>query len=432
MSSPSSLPVFVERWLDRLAVEQTILVQSGVIFPLSVFLATRWVVEHIFISQPPFAILGQKLFPNKKYATTKVVLNLLPFFFYYFRLLVNKTLTGPLSPQFLGTGQAGRGWRGFPRYKRAARYFGMTLHKAARDYSDDNYLFAVHPHGVFCLSALLGLSTNGCGFDDDPDLKHLDVRFAVADFPFLVPGMREYALNTGAISPCAAALCKNFSAQKSVAVIPGGVDEALLAGAADDKMRLVLKNRKGFVKCALLAGVKIVPVLSFGENALYPQIFVRSLAGFQQWQRKTLGFAVPIVGRADCRRNPFGLAPTKRKITMVLGEPFCPVQYLGPMFPTRDDVSRTTTSRGGPAIAGAGPRPGIKTVLAVAELSVQRLDAAVVAAHAGYLEHLRKLHARYAKKFGARCDQQLEFVSVSEARSAAMLERMMRTPTAKL
>ena len=216
-----------EQWLDRLAVEQTILVQSGAIFPTSVFLFTRFLIRKLLSlsltsestsdsDQLNQLKKGLSLLSTNPSVSTGVISNLgglIPFLLYYGRLFYKKQLYGPLSPQFLGNAMEGKGWRDFTRYKRMARYFDMKIIKEGREnlmlsssnkeinpYSDPNYLFAVHPHGVFVVMVLLGLSSNGCGFDDDADLKHLNMKIAVSDAPFWVPGMREYALNTGAIS----------------------------------------------------------------------------------------------------------------------------------------------------------------------------------------------------------------------------------------
>ncbi|CAD7954236.1 unnamed protein product [Amoebophrya sp. A25] len=170
-------------------------------------------------------------------------------------------------------------------------------------YPEDNYLIACHPHGLYVLSALLGISSNGCGFDDDPALKHLNVRFAVAEFPFWVPVMREYALKTGAISPSQASIQENLKKGRTVALVPGGTAEAMHAGVRSNptsarghtgKMRLVLKDRKGFIRQARMAQVKIIPVLQFGENSLYRQVTSTWINRFQLLQKKYLGVMLPV------------------------------------------------------------------------------------------------------------------------------------------
>ena len=63
-----------------------------------------------------------------------------------------------------------------------------------------------------------------------------------------------------------------FRQEKGLAavLVPGGALEAL--NSDEDKIRLVLNRRKGFIKLALRFGVNLVPTFSFGENFIYDQV----------------------------------------------------------------------------------------------------------------------------------------------------------------
>ena len=58
--------------------------------------------------------------------------------------------------------------------------------------------------------------------------------------------------------------------QKKVNVVFECPLEAL--NSDEDKIRLVLNRRKGFIKLALRFGVNLVPTFSFGENFIYDQV----------------------------------------------------------------------------------------------------------------------------------------------------------------
>ena len=64
----------------------------------------------------------------------------------------------------------------------------------------------------------------------------------------------------------------SFRQEKGLAavLVPGGALEAL--NSDEDKIRLVLNRRKGFIKLALRFGVNLVPTFSFGENFIYDQV----------------------------------------------------------------------------------------------------------------------------------------------------------------
>merc|ERR1712194_433422 len=92
-------------------------------------------------------------------------------------------------------------------------------------------------------------------------------------------------------------------AKRSVQVMVGGAAEALLlntGNSARDKMRLVLRDRKGFIRVAMLAGGRpVVPVLGYGENSFLQQISPRDagyiLSKMQSGLQKVSGVSVPIL-----------------------------------------------------------------------------------------------------------------------------------------
>ena len=68
-------------------------------------------------------------------------------------------------------------------------------------------------------------------------------------------------------------MCHFFLRQEkglAAILVPGGALEAL--NSDEDKIRLVLNRRKGFIKLALRFGVNLVPTFSFGENFIYDQV----------------------------------------------------------------------------------------------------------------------------------------------------------------
>eukprot|EP00927_Polykrikos_kofoidii_P008418 TRINITY_DN13495_c0_g2_i1.p1 TRINITY_DN13495_c0_g2~~TRINITY_DN13495_c0_g2_i1.p1 ORF type:complete len:624 (+),score=65.87 TRINITY_DN13495_c0_g2_i1:168-2039(+) len=442
----------LERLQQRLAVEQTILVQTGFIFPTAVYAIVFNFVKTVLLQQRSASILhfGAQL-SKARIGVLSHFAACLSFLFYYARLMLRGELHGKNSPQFLGTGTQ-NAWRKSPRYTKAAQYFNHKIiledeeffteepssstlisgsvrdastsrRSSSSHWSAESYLLACHPHGIFAMSVLLGLASNGAQFDDIPQLKHLDIRVAVADFPFLVPGMREYAIKTGAISPSQSSIHYNLREKKhSVGVIVGGPDEALLAGSQDGVMRLLLKDRKGFVRQALLAGVDLLPVMSFGENALYAQVFSKRLRAFQRWQVKKMGWCCPIMYRPN--GNTIGLAPAGLgddfQLTMVIGKPLKLERFVEDIVDFVQPDQEQSTSE-----IDARKRKSLLISKKMRSLSKDDLQKVVDRVHAAYLDRVKELHAKYVQKFGTWHDQNLEIVSTKEARSLEIVEKIV-------
>ena len=71
----------------------------------------------------------------------------------------------------------------------------------------------------------------------------------------------------GAVGSARRELSGVMRGQESLAIIPGGVDEVVLASARTE--RVFIKTRFGFVALALEHGYDLLPIYHFGENELY-------------------------------------------------------------------------------------------------------------------------------------------------------------------
>merc|ERR1712137_745449 len=98
-------------------------------------------------------------------------------------------------------------------------------------------MFCLHPHGVFSLTHAINFATNGTGFFDSfPGIKCLLVTLRQQ---FKIPFHREYLLSLGAIEVSRDALLNTltrgpgwsgklkFDTTQSIAIVPGGAQEAL-------------------------------------------------------------------------------------------------------------------------------------------------------------------------------------------------------------
>lgn len=125
----------------------------------------------------------------------------------------------------------------------------------------------------------------------------------------------EKILNTGGID--------GKGRGNGITIVVGGAKESL--EAVPNSMRLVLKERKGFVKLAIRNGASLVPVLSFGENDLYTMLSgldPKSFSGrLQHLFKRALGFTVPFFYSKGPHMFDFGITPHRRPVNIVVGRP---------------------------------------------------------------------------------------------------------------
>lgn len=79
----------------------------------------------------------------------------------------------------------------------------------------------------------------------------------------------------------------------SVSVIPGGVREMMIP-CTPGVLQVVLKSRSGVFRLALETGTPLVPVLTYGESELFPQIEHPLLKTLNVWLYSKFGLFVPI------------------------------------------------------------------------------------------------------------------------------------------
>ena len=131
---------------------------------------------------------------------------------------------------------------------------------------------------------------------------------------FLWPILRHYYLALGMVDVSEPAIDYVLSKAGCVMVIVvGGAKEALEAvpGAAD----LVLRDRKGFVRRAIISGASLVPVYGFGENSLFGDQITGSVI------RKIQNFILNIPGARLGLVLPKRIFPRCTPVHVVVGKP---------------------------------------------------------------------------------------------------------------
>lgn len=215
-------------------------------------------------------------------------------------------------------------------WKRARAYFSeCQLHKTTDLSPKTPYIFGYHPHGVLALGGWLAFGTEALGFGSK--FPGVDVRVLTLNINFRAPFLREYLLLHGVCSVSREAILQILQRGKSVFIAIGGGSESLLA--CPGRYDLILRRRRGFVRCALQTGASLVPVLGFGEPEMFttathelpPSSVVRR---FQRTLEKLFGFSLPLAYGSGVFL-PWGFVPHPVGINVVVGAPIRVPQYSG-------------------------------------------------------------------------------------------------------
>jgi 2-acylglycerol O-acyltransferase 2 len=128
--------------------------------------------------------------------------------------------------------------------------------------------------------------------------------------------------------------CKQ-KGQVSILIV-GGAAESL--EARPGRFKLVLKNRKGFIRVALETGTSLVPVFSFGENEVFFALENPEnsrLRRFQNVIKKHFHFGLPVISGRGVFNYSFGLLPHRKPMHTVIG---APIKVTKNAAPTTADI----------------------------------------------------------------------------------------------
>jgi len=276
-----------------------------------------------------FCILWLNLLtgPLLTLALVGLLLRYLPYSYYLFGIwVVWVIIDNFMHPKPVQT-RVSNWWRGSPLYQHFRDYFPIrhTRHtKAGADRAvfspEQNYLCCYHPHGVQS-SGAFSMATSASGVDELFPGLTFSVQTLKVNFNF--PFTRENIMSLGmgdASKECLHLALTRYPGSSAV-LVTGGAKESLVTHPYSSKV--VLKDRKGFVKVAIRAGAALVPMWGFGENNLYENLVVGS-PRVQRWQRRIqrmISFAPLLVAGRGVFSYSGGLIPHRRPITVVVGDP---------------------------------------------------------------------------------------------------------------
>ncbi|KAJ9473680.1 hypothetical protein DIPPA_17108 [Diplonema papillatum] len=193
------------------------------------------------------------------------------------------------------------------------RYFSIEIDHRMCGKLDPKrqYVIGMHPHGFLPLGSMVTVLSDICNVNDEV-FNGVKVRALAASFCFYIPIYRDLLLAGGVIDAARYNAARALKHGVSLALVPGGASEGLYASPGSHK--LVLKNRRGFIKLALEHGCDLLPLYSFGETDCYEQLHSMwpPIRHFQAKFQRVLGLSLPLV------KN---IIPMRAKITIVFGTP---------------------------------------------------------------------------------------------------------------
>ena len=186
-----------------------------------------------------------------------------------------------------------------------------------------------HPHGILCSGTFAAFATEGCEWAKVfpgvvPNLLTLEGFHQM-------PGFREILSFSGTCAATSKSMDYLLSKPKGRAVIlvVGGAREVLCQD--QDRIDLIILNRKGFIKKALKHGSALVPTFSFGEAFIYGKLFPNPrgswIRSFQEYIVDKTRWPFPFFSGRGIFQYSFGMLPRRYPITVV-----SKLIYLVPLF----------------------------------------------------------------------------------------------------
>jgi 2-acylglycerol O-acyltransferase 2 len=221
-------------------------------------------------------------------------------------------------------------------WKLFAGYFPATLHKTHDLPATRKYIFGYHPHGIISHGAFAAFATEALGFSEKfPGITN---SLLTLDSNFRIPIYRDYVLAMGLRSVSKESIGNiltrggpnNEGMGRAVTIVVGGARESL--EAQPGTLRLILQERKGFIKLAVRTGADLVPVLAFGENELYDQMNPKAhpwLHSIQMFILRVWKFTLPFLHGRGIFNYDVGLMPYRRPLHIVVGAPIKVAQATG-------------------------------------------------------------------------------------------------------
>lgn len=176
-------------------------------------------------------------------------------------------------------------------------------------------LFVAHPHGLFSMAPFLHWAAEVTSWP-----MGRKVHIAIHSIFFRIPLVRELCEHFGAIEATDEQIREILKNGDSVALLTGGIAE--LHATIPGRIRIYLKKRRGFARIAKELTIPVVPVLTFGENELFPPLEGFWTNWVQSYLRSWFGISIPLP-TFESVKNWFRLlrGPLEPQVKTWIGKP---------------------------------------------------------------------------------------------------------------
>lgn len=140
-----------------------------------------------------------------------------------------------------------------------------------------------HPHSLMSVTSVL----HNC-YGIQKDLK---TKTVCLNLYHTIPVVKDLARFAKTIPADYHVMKETLESGTSVSVMPGGIREMM--DTEPHTLRIVLGKRRGVFRLALETGTPLVPVLTYGENELFPQERNSWMDSLNTWMYKWWKVAIP-------------------------------------------------------------------------------------------------------------------------------------------
>ncbi len=153
-------------------------------------------------------------------------------------------------------------------------------------------VFAVHPHGLWPVTALLGFGLHGGVLSHFEERTGRRFYLGVSRLVFWAPFLRDVWLWMGCVDVRRATIEKILQDGNHIGLAPGGVQEMALS--RHDRVEVYL-HHEGFARIAWEQKVPLIPIFLSGENRIYYTFrWLNALCQpMRQWTARRLGYPLP-------------------------------------------------------------------------------------------------------------------------------------------